>query len=330
MWSKYFVSICCIALFSASCNSPKSNNAVSTGAGSHILVVCNNSIWESETGDSLRSFFGASMKGLSKPENEFILQHVSESELSDELRLQHNILMVETEPDIKKSKIETLKDVWANPQRVIKIKAASDTALSSLFESHKSGIIELFRQSERTVYGVHAAKTRNKTTEADIEEQLGIKMLVSGDFAIQRLADNLVFLHYDSASALLGFFITTYSYSDTSLLNPDSILGTRNRCSKLISELNKGVYTESSVNKAVTEKLLYKELLAFETRGSWFADNDSTSGSFINYTIVDAPRHRIVMFDGVVDSKGKPQRDFIRQFESIFWEAAFTDPDTKR
>jgi hypothetical protein len=78
-----------------------------------------------------------------------------------------------------------------------------------------------------------------------------------------------------------------------------------------------------------TRKILFNKSYAIETRGLWKTESDFMGGPFINYTVVDTARNRIVAFDGYVYYPNKDKRNYIRQLEAIIRNAAFVDKTYK-
>ena len=113
-------------------------------------------------------------------------------------------------------------------------------------------------------------------------------------------------------------------------MNPAAVLAARDRYARLyIPGPLEGSYmaTEHDVYPPVSRKILFKNMFAIETRGLWKTVGDFMGGPFINYTIVDAPRQRIIAFDGYVYYPNKSKRNYVRQLESIIWGAEFGEPE---
>ena len=124
----------------------------------------------------------------------------------------------------------------------------------------------------------------------------------------------------------LGLMIYTCPYKDTAQMNPASVLASRDTYTKLyVPGPLEGSYvaTERDAYTPVSRKMLFKNMFAIETRGLWKTLGDFMGGPFVNYTIVDAPRQRIVVFDGYVYYPNNSKRNYIRQLESIIWAAEF-------
>lgn len=323
------LAICIAVIVLSACNSGNSNKPTSTGRGSEIVVVCDKALWDKTVSEPIKKALTREMDGLPESEPEFTLINVPQKSFSRFLQSHHNVIVVEIIPDAKKAKVETLQDVWAYPQRVVKIIIPSDTAFLNLFEKHANGIRELFNQSERIRYRTINGANRNTKIEKQLADEFGIKMEISKDYYLAKKTKDFVWLRYETNVNSLALLIYTYPYTDTAQLSPQQIYDARNKYTKnYIPGPSNGSYMTLEIEnfKPSSNQIQFKNLYAVETRGLWKTFGDFMGGPFINYTIVDAPRQRIVVFDGYVYYPNKDKRNFIKQLESLIWNAEFVNP----
>ena len=329
MWFKKSVYLLLATLILASCNESKSTSPNSTGRGSEIIVVCSKQKWKGPVGDTIRGALMQFMQGLPEAEPEYTLINIPEKDFSKFLQTHRNVLVVDIKAGNTKNKVETLRNVWSHPQRVVKIKAGSDTAFINLFAKHSEAIKELFNQNERARFSAQNALNRNFVAEKLLAEKFGINMVISKDFYQAKKMSDFVWLRSETNANSLGIMIYTYPYKDTAQMNPAAVLKARDRYTKLyVPGPLEGSYMviEREFYPAVSRKILFKNMYAIETRGLWKTFGDFMGGPFVNYTIVDAPRQRIIVFDGYVYYPNKSKRNYVRQLESIIWGAEFGEP----
>lgn len=329
MWIKNSIFFLFAAVIISSCSSSKSTNPNSTGRASEIIVVCSPGKWSGPVGDTVRGVLKQIMPGLPVEEPEFTLLNIPPDNFGKILNTHRNILIIEMGEEYTKSRVETLTNVWSHPQRIVKIKAASDTAFINIFARHAEAIRELYNRNERARFSAQNALNRNSAVEKLLSDHFGIDMVISKDFYKAKLTKDFLWLRYETTAMSLGLMIYTYPYKDTAQINPGAVLSTRDRYTRLyIPGPLEGSYmvTDQKNYKPASGTLLFKNMFAVETRGLWRTEGDFMGGSFINYSIVDAPRQRIVVFDGYVYNPNSPKRDFIRQLESIIWGAEFRNP----
>lgn len=333
MWFRNLTFIACVAFFLTACSESGNKGLNSTGRGSEIVVVGSKVKWDGPVGDTVRATLTRYMQGLPEPEPEFSLVFIPEKNFSDYLQTHRNILFLDIKAGNENSKVETLQNEWSNPQRVIKIKAGSDTAFFTVFAKHADAVRALFNQSERTRFNIMNALSRNPVAEKLLAEKFGIKMVISKDFYVAKNMSNFVWLRSETNANSLGLMIYANAYKDTTQMDPSEVLNTRDRYSKLyipgpvdgsFMKIERDFYPPSAV------KILYKEMFALETRGLWKIQGDFMGGPFVNYTIVDAPRQRIVVFDGYVYYPNKSKRNYMRQLDAIIWGAEIIKPESKK
>ena len=329
MWFRNLIFILAAGLIVTSCGD-KSKGPSSSGKGSEILVVCSKSVWTGPAGDSIRKALIHNMEGLPETEPEFTLLNIQDNDFSKSLHSNRNILLIDIKNENAESKIETLKDEWSQPQRVFKISAGSDTAFFAIFRKHADAIRELYNQNERAWFCSQNEADPNTVTERTLSGEFGIQMAVSRAFQIESKRKDYLCLRSVTANGNLTLVIYTCSFKDSSQLNPASVLQLhRQLTANCIAGKQSGFKTslEGDSLRRISQVILFKGMYALETRGFCRQEGDTLAASFLNYTIVDAPRQRIIVFDGLVDFAGKPQRNGIRQLESIIWKANFIAPD---
>ncbi|MDO9256889.1 MAG: DUF4837 family protein [Bacteroidales bacterium] len=310
----------------------KSKSPNSTGRGSEIIVVCSKQNWNGPVGNTVRGALTQNMPGLPEAEPEFTLINIPPKDFSKFLQSHRNVLVIDIKDGNKKSKVETLRNVWSHPQRVIKVIASSDTAFFNLLAKHSEAIKELFNQNERARFSAQNALSRNLVVEKLLEDDFGIKMVISKDFYQAKKTTDFVWLRSEATTMSLGLMIYTYPYRDTALMNPAAVLAYRDKYTRRhIPGPLDGSYmaVEREAYPPVTRRILFKNMYAIETRGLWKTVGDFMGGPFVNYTIVDAPRQRIIVFDGYIYNPNKSKRNYIRQLESVIWGAEFGEPGKK-
>jgi hypothetical protein len=327
MWIKKPVYFLFATLILASCIKSKSPD--STGPGSEIIVVCDKPHWEGMVGDSIRAALTQAVRGLPDAEPEFTLIFKPQINSNNFLLTNCNVLIVDIQAENLKSRVETLLNVWAHPQQVIKIKASSDTAFVSLFAKHREAIRTLFKQNEHKRFTAQNELRRNTEAEKLLADEFGISMVVSKEFTLVKKTPDFLLFRSDTTLKSLGLLIYTYPFTDSAQMNPAAVLASRDQFTKryiLDSAEVSYMVVDDETYPPVSIKILFKNMLAYETRGLWKTFGDFRSGPFVNYTIVDAPRQRIIVFDGFVYSSDKSKRDNMLQLEYIIRGAGFGEP----
>jgi hypothetical protein len=316
----------------AGCNNVKSGSGLNaTGKSSEILVVCEKSQWDGAIGQAIKKVFGAELEGLPESESRFSMVNIPLNSFTRFLQPHRNVFIIDINAANGKTKANARQNVWSHPQRVVEIKAQSDSAFVSYFTKYGEAISALFEQNERACYQAVNSLNRNIKAETAIETATGLRIVIPADFYLAKNKDGFLWLRKETTEMSLGIMIYTYPYTDTNQVSNANICALRNKnTSAYIPGPSEGSYMliSSDVIKPVSKRMQFKNKYAVETRGLWFTKGDFMGGPFINYSIVDESKQRVVVLDGFVYRPNKEKRNYIRQLESIFWNAEFAKNQT--
>jgi hypothetical protein len=310
-------------------NSGKAN---ATGKSSEILVVCEKIQWDGIVGKAIKDVFGAEMEGLPESEARFNMVNVPYNSFTRYLQPHRNVFIVDINPGNEKTQASIRKDVWSHPQQVVEIKAPSDTAFVNYFNHYGEAISEIFEQNELACYHAVNSLKRNIKAETQIEKTLGLKMVIPSDFYLAKQENGFVWLRKETTEMSLGILIYSFPYTDTSQVSFPKIYAERNKMtSEYIPGPTAGSYMliSDDVIKPVSKPIKFKNMFAEETRGLWFTKGDFMGGPFINISVIDEFKQRIVALDGFVYRPNKEKRNYMRLLESILWDTEFNAPPVK-
>lgn len=306
----------------------------STGKTNEILVVTNTKeMWEGEVGTVVREYFEQSLPGLPQPEPMFRLFNVAEADFNKLFKAMHNILIIDIDPTFKQPLVETRRDHWSKPQRLIKITAPDFDSFKNTFDEHKTAFLKAFDELEiiRTNEQFEMAKSVKMINH--IREKFGFSMQIPGGFEVASENDHFIWIkqgmHKVKQDVELGIFIYEEPYHDTIVFKPDRILDLRDSLTAIhIAGPSKGSYM--AISKGIIDPVFslkdgFPSPYAIETRGLWMVRNDFMGGPFISYTFVDPKLEKLFTVDAYVYNPGDIKRNFIRQMEAIINSIKFED-----
>jgi len=322
-----FLSIVLLAVVASSCLSKQSRKPLSSGKTNEILVITNTkAIWEGNSGEAIRQFFGQEMIGLPQSEPMFDFYNIADAHFTKIHRKFHNIFIVDIDPKRKKTLVETKKDHWAFPQRIIKITASSEENFIQKFNEQKESYLQLYEQTEKE----RTIRNFDMATDISIANKLikhfNLYMAVPGSFHIAKRDSSFIWLRHTvdkvQQDVELGIMIYFDQYTDTAAFNPEYIIAQRNAVTlQYIPGPSRGSYMVVAENHVPPNFSLAHDFVveyAVETRGLWELVNDFMGGPFISYTFVDETHNRVITLDGYVYNPNQPKRTYIRHLESIF------------
>lgn len=300
----------------------------SAGGTSEILVVTqNDEQWDGMIGDTIRAFFLQPQYGLPQPEALNKLSHINVSGLSDMFKKHKCLLLVEINPNLTKPTVETGEDVWAAPQRVLKIIAPDRTSWCATFNEHKEAFKVMYDKVERDrIMSVLRPSNDTKITQR-IKEKLGFDMTIPSGFFISKDEPDFMWIRKELEKNSFGIFIYTTPYKDTMQLELNSLVSVRDRY------LQKYVPGPAAGSFMTTEKEFVPPLLnyvsnyptgfAAEMRGMWCLVGDYMAGPFISYTFPDENTGNLVTLEGYVYYPNHDKRDDLLQLQSILYSVKF-------
>lgn len=317
------VLIVLIGLGFYSCSSDSSPLPHSKGKTLEMLVITNNKEqWNSNIGDTIINFFGQIMLGLPQAEAMYSMVHLPEEAFIRMYQSNRDIFIVDISKDITIAQIETKKDLWASPQRVVKISAPDNNSFYEIFNKNKESILELFNQIER--------ERMIKTFGA--VEQIGIKNTLMGEFSfsltlpsaykIAKHDSNFIWIRKETLEDSQGLLIYTHPYTNANAFELNTIVSKRNQITrKYVPGSVKGSYMRvaDSFIPPTSKEINFNNMFTVETRGLWETAGDFMGGPFLSLTLVDELRNRVITLDSYVYAPSKNKRNLLKQLEAIIY-----------
>ncbi len=325
------VFVASILFFSLSACTPNRNandKARSIGSTAEVLVVVENEQqWENMIGKCIREHLGKEQYGLNQNEPIFSLAHILKPNLSDMFKKHRNILIVDIESSIEKTKIEAYDDMWAKPQQVIKITAPSAQAFVSSFDEHASAFIQNYNEAERKrILTVFRPTSKNKTT-AKVRKVFGINMSIPKDFYVAKTDNDFMWIRKEASEYSQGIIIIADTYQDTAQFSPASINARTKRYLKQhIPGSSENTYMTLDEEFVLPQSTIIQDFpmdFTVETRGVWRVEKDFMGGPFISYTFVGPKSEKIYTLYGYVYHPSKEKRNLLKQVEAIIYSTNF-------
>ena len=296
----------------------------SAGGTSEILVVTQNEEqWSGMIGDTIRSFFLQAQYGLPQPEALNKLAQINVSGFNDMFKKHKCILIVEINPNLKEVVVETGEDLWAAPQRVVKIVAPDRASWCETFGKQKEAYKVMYDQVERArILSVLRPSNDVKITHR-IKEKLGFDMVIPSGFFIAKDEPDFMWLRKELEKNSFGIFIYTTPYKDTIQLERDNLVTLRDHM------MQRYVPGPAEGSFMTTEKEFVPPVLnyistfptgfAAEMRGMWCLVGDYMAGPFVSYTFPDNRTGNLVTMEGYIYYPNHDKRDDLLQVQSLLY-----------
>lgn len=302
----------------------------SAGGTTEILVVTQNiEQWDGMIGDSIKHYFLDYQYGLPQPESQNDLAHVNVKGFSDMFKKHKCILEVEINPHIEFAKAETAENVWAAPQRYVKITAPNAMAWVELFDKQKEVYKHWFDQVERErILSVFRPSVDNNIVNA-IGEKMGFTMTVPQGFFIAKNEPDFMWIRKELERSSACLLIYQVPYLDTAQFSVNSLVAMRNMMlQKHIPGPLEGSYmtTETEfVPPMVSYVSDFPAGYTVEMRGMWKVENDFMGGPFVSYTFADGRTGNLVTVEAYYYEPNQKKRNNLLQLEAILYSLKFVE-----
>lgn len=330
--SYLFLVVLALALSACEPNGTGSKIDRSLGGTSEILVVTqNDDQWDGIIGDSVRHYFLQAQYGLPQPEAMKKLAHINVAGFNDMFKKHKCVLLVEINPNLEKTVVETGENVWAAPQRVVKIIAPDRTSWCQTFNEQKEAYKQMFDQVERERILSIFRPSNNETVTKRVKEKMGFDITIPSGFYISKDEPDFMWIRKELEKNSFGIFIYTTPYRDTIQLDLSSLITVRDRMTQQY------VPGPASGSFMTTEKEFVPPVVnyisnfptgfAAEVHGMWCLVGDFMAGPFVSYTFPDNRTGNLVTVEGYVYYPNHDKRDDLLQLQSMLYSIKFPEEE---
>jgi hypothetical protein len=270
-------------------------------------------------GNEIKQFFGQDQVGLPQPESMYTMAQIGEPNFSEMFKTHHNIFIVDVNPEYDEPILETRKDLWASPQRVIKMTVPNEEQFYAEFEENKEAFIEFFNENERRRVTLAFDAIEDHSFRNNLIENFDVSMRFPKSFYVATQTDDFIWLRREAEQFSQAVLIYFYPYDELTAFNPDVIARKQDSMTKkYVPGPTEGSFMKISMfEPPVTKQVEFNGAFAVEMRGLWEVEGDFMGGPFISYTTVDERYNRVVTMVAYVYNPGWDKNDLMRQVEAI-------------
>jgi len=292
----------------------------SSGRSGEMLVVCSSSQWKGELGDSLQHFFMSALECLPQNEPVFTLSQVANQDFNAVYQKQRNILFIDIDKKYTEPKITVVKNKWASPQLIVNIAAADESEAIAFVSYYKDKITALFLDAEIKRFQRAQLAQQDRNIDKKLQETYKISMIVPNGFVFAIKNENFCWLRKETKYWGQSILIYVQPYTDTLMLTNPYIITMRNQQTKqyVFGSLDSSyMIVDEKFIPTKSEFYDFNGMYAVKTQGIWKMIGDFMGGAFVNYSLLDEKRNRIITLDGFLYAPTDDKRDLLRQVEAI-------------
>jgi len=320
-----------ISIFSSCATDSEPYVPASSGTPGHILIVMENQKWKYGPGEIVREIFNEPYEILPQEEPIFDYSHVPPEVYSDLLNKSRNILIARISVNVKKSEVLIAKNVHAKPQMIITVKAKNNQEFIKLFKENANKIVYALTKAERKrLIKVYGGKFSAKNINTKLKNKHHINISVPKGYTLDVDSSNFVWISRETPRSSQGILIWDYPYTDTTQLHLENLLAKRDSMCKLHvpGPADSSYMTTERIIDPIFNEFLLDKKYAVIIKGLWKitgAKGIFMGGPFVEITIVDEKRGRLITADGYVYGGRKKKRELMRQVEAVLFTLKVTD-----
>lgn len=319
-----------LLLVATSCDTTKSKgfNPV-TGKVGEILVVTDNSIWESDLKMCLDTNLTQWIMPYFPDVATFQLIHKTPTRFKEGVKRYRNILFLNIDPNFNGNtgKIVKRKDVWAHGQMVVEITAKDYDMLERTCAAGLYKVHDIFDDISWRRLIDHFGGNDNRAVQKEIKKQFGINVVLPSHSSIITKKKNFYRIEFPASSrpiefegmgktedvglVLSGLMIYQYDYYDSTQFEFDQLLRDRDTILKhyvpheieglyMGTQYAKIIYPEGNVAESADGKVK-----GYDLRGMFMftgKDIHSTGGAFWEFHFKHPKRKKMMCLSGYLDA----------------------------
>ncbi len=310
-----------------------------------IILVMDSLHWDSKLGKEIKKTFQQLTPGLPRPEPLFTVRYIRPNDFRSILKYAQNIIIVSvlenyssgsertkrffTQGSLKQINDDTTKflytkkEEWARGQEVMYLFGKTEDILSHHIRDNRSKLQDHFNNIERkrTVSGLYKAKELKEVRNMLLRNHnFSIRIPFGWRIDFEEKSKNFIWLRNPGLVVDKNLWIYYTDYTDEKVF--DDVTALRNAVTKEYiyddKEANDTSYVVvETLVPPIIKRTIFNNNFAIEVRGLWKTNNLSMGGPFLSYVFVDESINRLYYIDGFVYSPSKPQREYIRELETI-------------
>ena len=352
MYKLIIISLCLLTL--ASCNDEVANQfspkPTALGRLNEVEIITDDDVWEAQTGDTVRYYFGSAYPIMPTPEPVFDLRHFSPNDLAQEpLRkeLRTYVIVADLQDDespttkmIRKDlgeerfmNLKTTKDYsstigrdkWARNQLLVYIMGNGADNVHKAIRENFPTIAKKINEHDaaQLMASLYTVKRTNKGLVTKIKEMYGVNIAIPGDFklAVENKDKNHLWARRDDNNgAILNIMMNSVPYEDQAQFDTESIKSALNELSKqYVTSSTPGSIMVINDEDLPVYDYGYEidQQYTRELRGIWEMTDDFMAGPFVAYAINLKESNRILYVYAFIYGPGKAKRNLIQQLDHI-------------
>lgn len=289
----------------------------SQGDFNHLTIVVKDSLWNTQTGDSIRKYLAASVDGIIPSEPQFFIEQLSPRIFVDKNKLARNLIIMDEDSSCDFT-LERSK--FATPQNVFTIQAPTAEEMVDEFQNRVDSIISTIQNFEINEMQ-HKINREPKLNDTLLQDVFGVKIGIPNTYKYVLKDSNFIWIKKDIASgnSNLLFYEVGLDRIESGSSILENIIQVKDSMAALYvhgTELNSFMKTDESF-VPFNSKIELDHLRGYELKGTWDMENSFMSGSYICYVLKDEYFNRYFFIEGFTYNPSLTKRELLFELEAV-------------
>lgn len=292
-----------------------------SGKAGEVIVVIDRVNWEGDLGNTVRLLLADDCPWLAQKEPLYTLVNVAPGAFTDLFKVHRNIVFFDIDPQVQNETITYRSDMWASPQCVIQVSAATAENAQHLLEEEGETIVAVIEQAERDRVIANTRRYEERSLAPQVRKIMGGSPHFPSGYKLKKKTDNFIWIADEKQYTNQGVFIYKYPVTESEPFTLDNIIRHRNEFLKEnVPGMFDGTYmiTADYIPPTVSY-LQYKGRSFAQTRGFWEVYNDFMGGPFVSHSFYSQDGKDIIVLEAFVYAPKYDKRQYLRQVESLLY-----------
>ena len=302
----------CLAFFISACVGEGTSVLPShTGAINEVVIVIDDPIWYSASGDSLRQSLSSEVTGISWSEPLFDVIQINSTAFSRIFKTHRNLVVVQKG---QQSKVYFATKTYAQNQWLCIVEYQTIEDLPRLLGHYAPIMAYMIGQKEKERYTAILPPKRQSDA---LSKSFNLNFGLPSEYKLVLDTNRFCWFEYNppDKEIIKGVFI--YEYPITSSFNSNTVLSARD------SVLQQFVFGSSEGSYMTTERLYppyistytHNVLEGLKVKGLWKMQNAFMGGAFVSHFLNDTINDRILVIEGFLFNPGEDKRNSLQELE---------------
>ncbi len=291
-----------------------------TGTAGEVLIVMDNDLWKSETGNALRGALEQEFPALPQPEPLFDVIHITSGAFDALFKMHRSVVITDVSSTNSTTEIKYFENIWAKPQLVVRLLAPDTESLNRLIAENSERLIyNLQKYDRKRLADVY--KTGKDLNIKSLLSKFGIDMAVPRGYNIDINADDFASMSIEAPQTSQVLFIYRYPYYGKNDFTTQRLIEKRDEfLKKYTVGTRAGSYmTTASIYPPISYDLKINGSEFVELRGLWELNKGYMGGPFISHSTLDSLKNEIITVEAYVYNPNNKKRSLMRQMEAIVY-----------